>query len=115
MDNIDELDVAEVLCDLEGSAMPKAYRAARLIRQMQAAMAEADRRGKAYMGHFREHAQCIVEPLQPHLPQPAPDPVVEAVRLAMNQIERDVTVRGLTDEELHMIGEAALHITEKKP
>ncbi len=40
----------------------------------QAAMVEADRRGQAYVGFWREDAQCIVEPLQPHLPQPAPDP-----------------------------------------
>lgn len=44
------------------------------------------------------------------LPRPEVDPLVEAVRLALHKIERDVTVRDLTDEELRMVALAARNL-----
>lgn len=83
----DKLDPAEVLRDLDDwvAIGPSriAQAAATLIRQMQAAMVEADRRARGTKAFEppQTRAAIIVEPLTPFLPKP--DKLVEAMREAL--------------------------------
>ncbi len=78
----------------------------------QAAMVEADRRAINPLGLLP--TKWIVEPLQPHLPQPAPDPLVEALQHAYGAFGE-----GYDNHRAKLFREAlaarGLHITEKKP
>lgn len=91
----DKLDVAEVLrmADAfvpdQGSSL---WDCATLIRQMQAAMVEAEARSQV-VGYSRH----ISEPLQPFLPKP--DPLVEKIRsaAASNVAMTDAQVAAFAD------------------
>lgn len=64
--------------------------AATLIRQMQAAMVEADRRARGTKAFEppQTRAVIIVEPLAPFQPKPKPDPLVEALDEAWDRVGR---------------------------